>query len=104
METELDRLLSDTPDFTRLLSLYVYQVERLHGMAYHTAISLRHRLISSLHKLDEIESSILESRIRYEKLASQYSSLEAQLSELLESRAVRLNLFINKMFKHLRIN
>jgi hypothetical protein len=117
LATQLDRLLRETPEFSKLLPLYIYQVERLHGMAYHTGISLRHRLISSGHKVDEAEREAKELRIRYEKLESEYSTLEfeystleseystleTQLSEILKRRTVRLSMYIQKALKRVRI-
>jgi hypothetical protein len=64
----LPALLESTPSFEELCPVFEKASVRLHGIAYDTALSLRHRLISVIQELGEAQAQAAEARTLREKL------------------------------------
>lgn len=75
---QFEKLLAEVPSFAELLPLYQRQTERLHGMAYHTAISLRDRLIAVVDELGTTKGQV-------DRLSSELANQEEVFSRCQET-------------------
>lgn len=97
-------ILERIPDFLALSPVYQAKTEQLHGMAYHTAVSLRGRLISVIQELsaerqnvEQVRKALDQQRQALEherqrlaenelQLTKAYSDIQRLESELLQTR------------------
>jgi len=76
---QINSLLDSTADMTPMLPLYLKQTEHLHSMAYYTGISLRHRLISTIHQISDLRSEVLEKKAQMKILNQHILDANEQL-------------------------